>query len=289
MSLFDQLVDSALQGQPGLVTLRPVVEKELLHQDILRELSEAGLLQGLTFIGGTCLRLCYGSQRLSEDLDFTGGGDFDRITLAELSTVLVTRLEQKYGLQVSVDEPVKEGGNVDTWRLKLQTRPERRDLPAQRINIDICAVPSYQAQPMMLRNHYGVDMGASGLIISAQSRAEILADKLVAFALRPNRIKNRDLWDIVWLHQQGTTLPLALIPLKLRDHHCTSANYRTLLLERQAALAAVPAVRAAFTQEMRRFLAVGAGLPANSVETENYWQFLCYLMEEHVRTITAAL
>jgi hypothetical protein len=54
MSLFDLLVDSALQGQPGLAPLRPVVEKELLHQDILRELSEAGLLQRLTFIGGTC-------------------------------------------------------------------------------------------------------------------------------------------------------------------------------------------------------------------------------------------
>lgn len=295
MSLFDLLVDSVLQGRPGLAPLRSVVEKELLHQDILRELSEAGLLQRLTFIGGTCLRLCHGSQRLSEDLDFTGGSDFDRETLGDLSTVLVTRLQQKYGLQVSVDPPVRESGNVDTWRVKLQTRPDRRDLPAQRINIDICAVPSYQVQPMMLRNHYGVDMGASGLIINAQSRAEILADKLVAFALRPNRIKNRDLWDIVWLHQQGAELPLALIPLKLRDHHCAPAVYSALLQERQASLAADPAIHAAFKQEMRRFVAVGdgqnmgAGSPANIVETENYWQFLCYLMGEHTRRITEAL
>jgi predicted nucleotidyltransferase component of viral defense system len=49
------------------------VEKELLHHDILREMSMAGLLKNLTFIGGTCLRACYGSSRLSEDLDFTGG------------------------------------------------------------------------------------------------------------------------------------------------------------------------------------------------------------------------
>ena len=56
---------------------------------------------------------------------------------------------------------------------------------------------------MMLRNHYGVEMGTSGLILQAQSREEILADKIVALALRPNRIKNRDLWDIVWLKQQG--------------------------------------------------------------------------------------
>lgn len=78
MSLFDQLVDEALHARADLSSLRPVVEKELLHHDILREMSAAGLLAGLTFMGGTCLRACYGSSRLSEDLDFTGGGDFRR-------------------------------------------------------------------------------------------------------------------------------------------------------------------------------------------------------------------
>jgi predicted nucleotidyltransferase component of viral defense system len=65
MGLFDQLVDEALRTRPDLAILRPVVEKELLHHDILRELGEAGLLAGLTFIGGTCLRACYGSERSS--------------------------------------------------------------------------------------------------------------------------------------------------------------------------------------------------------------------------------
>lgn len=78
MSLFDQLVDEVLHARADLSSLRPVVEKELLHHDILREMSAAGLLAGLTFMGGTCLRACYGSSRLSEDLDFTGGGDFRR-------------------------------------------------------------------------------------------------------------------------------------------------------------------------------------------------------------------
>lgn len=64
MSLFDDLVNEALRSRADLATLRPVVEKELLHHDILREMSGAGLLAGLTFIGGTCLRACYGSPRL---------------------------------------------------------------------------------------------------------------------------------------------------------------------------------------------------------------------------------
>ena len=42
MSLFDRLVAQALQGQAHLAPLQPVVEKELLHHDILREMSAAG-------------------------------------------------------------------------------------------------------------------------------------------------------------------------------------------------------------------------------------------------------
>ncbi len=67
MNLLDKLVNQALQTNPLLVPLRVVVEKELLHHDVLREMSEAGFLKQLTFMGGTCLRACYGSNRLSND------------------------------------------------------------------------------------------------------------------------------------------------------------------------------------------------------------------------------
>lgn len=278
MSLFDQLVDEAMRNEQGLSPLRVVVEKELLHHDILREMGHAGLLAKLTFIGGTCLRMCYGSSRLSEDLDFTGGSDFSRESLSDLAGVLVEHLQRKYGLSVEVGEPNRETGNVDTWRLMLQTRPGQRDLPAQRINIDICAIHSYQPRPMMLRNHYGVDMGTSGLIVQAQSRDEILADKLVAFTLRPNRLKNRDLWDIAWLHQQGVVLPLELLPRKLDDHHCELQRFLGLLADRREALLSEPKMRTDFQQEMRRFLP--ATLVAGTVDSPDFWRYLTGLMEQ---------
>jgi len=277
MSLFDQLVDEAMRNEQGLSPLRVVVEKELLHHDILREMGRAGLLAKLTFIGGTCLRMCYGSSRLSEDLDFAGGADFSRESLSELAGVLVEHLQRKYGLSVEVGEPTRETGNVDTWRLKLQTRPGQRNLPAQRINIDICAIPSYQPRPMMLRNHYGVDMGTSGLIVQAQSREEILADKLVAFALRPNRLKNRDLWDIAWLRQQGVALPLELLPRKLGDHHCELQRFLGLLADRQKALLSEPKMHADFQAEMRRFLP--AALVVETVDSPDFWSYLTSLIE----------
>ncbi|MDP1586948.1 MAG: nucleotidyl transferase AbiEii/AbiGii toxin family protein [Prosthecobacter sp.] len=287
MSLFDQLVNEALRSRSDLTTLRPVVEKELLHHDILREMSEAGLLTGLTFIGGTCLRACYGSARLSEDLDFTGGSDFKKNDLATLARVLTERLQTRYGLPVSVSEPVKTSGKVSTWKLTVETRPGQRHLPAQRIHLDICAIPSHDPRPMMLRNLYGVDFGTSGLILQAQSREEILADKIIALAFRENCVKNRDLWDIAWLVQQGVALPADLIPLKVRDHQREDAEFLTLLQERVNGLKTRPEMRADFMKEMRRFLP--AATVRDTIEKESYWTYLTQVVAEQSLRAIAAL
>ena len=278
MSLFDQLVDEALKNQQSLSPLRVVVEKELLHHDILRILSSTGMLERLTFIGGTCLRACYGSNRLSEDLDFTGGTDFNRENLSAMSKNLVDSLKTKYGLQVDVSEPLLDEGKVKTWKLKVQTRPDRiNDLPAQRINIDVCAIPSYQARPMMLLNPYGVDMGTSGLILQAESREEIFTDKLVAFALRPNRIKYRDLWDIMWLCQQNVKPQMDLISKKLKDHQCERQHFLQLFKERLLILQDDPKSATEFRNEMRRFLPTE--LASQALANPAFWNFMFVLMD----------
>jgi predicted nucleotidyltransferase component of viral defense system len=279
MSLFDELVDEALNNKQEVARLRVVVEKELLHHDILRVLSGAGLLTQLTFIGGTCLRACYGSNRLSEDLDFTGGSDFNRDQLAAMSNTLIKSLKAKYGLEINVTDPVREEGNVSTWKLKVQTRPGRKDIPAQRINIDVCAIPSYQPRPMALLNPYGVEMGTSGLILQAQSREEIFADKLVAFALRPNRLKNRDLWDIAWLHQQQIKPALDLIKNKLNDHHAQTDAYLNAFAERSASLNKNLEIAKEFRKEMARFLPNET--VKETVNSEKFWEYLSNLLESY--------
>jgi len=287
MNLFDQLVSEALRSKADLTTLRPVVEKELLHHDILRELSVAGLLTSLTFIGGTCLRACYGSPRLSEELDFTGGSGFKKEDLSALAVVLTERLQTRYGLPVSISEPVKTGGNVSTWKLTIETRPKQRHLPAQRIHLDICAIPSHAPRPMLLRNLYGIDLGTSGLILQAQSREEILADKMVDLAFRENGIKNRDLWDIAWRVQQGVALPSELIPVKVRDHRREAAEFVFLLQSRSAALKAESQLREDFLKEMRRLLP--ATTVRDTLENPAWWAYLTQLIEEQVRLALAQL
>jgi hypothetical protein len=287
MSLLDQLVDEALKSRSDLTILRPVVEKELLHHDILREMSEAGLLTGLTFIGGTCLRACYGSARLSEDLDFTGGHGFKCSDLAKLGHVLTERLQTRYGLPVNVSDPVKTGGKVSTWKLTIETRGDKKHLPAQRIHLDICAIPSHDPRPMMLRNLYGIDLGTSGLILQAQSREEILADKMIALAFRENRVKNRDLWDMAWLVQQGVALPAQLIPLKIQDHQRTKDEFTQFVEGRLKALKADPKLRNEFIGEMRRFLP--AATVRSTLENPAYWDFLNQTLREQASLAFKAL
>ena len=282
MSLFDQLVDEALRSRADHAVLRPVVEKELLHHDIFREMGAAGLLAGLTFIGGTCLRACYGSPRLSEDLDFTGGSGFRREDLTGLAEVLTERLSTRYELPVRVSEPKQTSGRVSTWKLRIETRPEQRHLPAQRIHLDICALPSYDVRPMTLRNLYEVDLGTSGLILRAESREEILADKLIALAFRENRLKNRDLWDMAWLTQRGVELPTDLIPKKIRDHGRDGDEFRNCLSDRVEHLGTDEA-RANFLNEMRRFLP--SATVEETLQKDEYWQWLRGVVVELSRLV----
>lgn len=278
MNLFDKLTSEALKSQPELSPLRIVIEKELLHHDILRTLSQHDLLRHLTFIGGTCLRTCYGGIRLSEHLDFTGGKDFSRKSLSSMGQILTDSLHEKYGLKIIVSEPTKDTSNVDTWKIKIETRPERKNIPAQRINIDICGVPSYEKKPMMLLNPYGVDMGTGGLIIQAESREEIYADKLIAFALRPNRIKYRDIWDIIWLHQQGIKPRMELIPKKLNDRNISKKHFIELFNERENSLTKDKKLSLDFKKEMLRFLPPDQ--VNNLVDQKDYWAFIANLMNE---------
>lgn len=278
MNLFDQLVTEALKSKSHLTSLRVVVEKELLHHDILRILSHNDYLRHLTFIGGTCLRICYGGIRLSEDLDFTGGNHFSRNDLTDMGNILIDNLNEKYGLKVNVSEPIKDIKNVDTWKIKIETRPEQKHLPAQRINIDICKIPSYETKPMVLLNPYGVDMGTGGLIIQAQSREEIYADKLLAFALRPNKLKYRDLWDMVWLHQQGLKPNFALIPKKLTDRQISLKIFFEIFDHRIKLLTTENKLALEFKKEMQRFLP--ANKIKNTIEQNNFWLFIVNLITE---------
>lgn len=146
---FHDLVDIAIQ-QPGRTAMRPVVEKEILHYDIFHALDRAGLLRNLVFQGGTSLRLCRGSNRFSEDLDFAGGRDFTSQKMQAIKACIEKHLGARYGLAVEVKEPKEmaalpdyENVRVDKWQVSVETSPERRDMPRQRVKLEIANIPAY--------------------------------------------------------------------------------------------------------------------------------------------------
>lgn len=222
---FDALVEEAIR-QGGLANLRPVVEKELLHYDILFCLSEAGLLKGLTFQGGTSLRLCYGSNRFSEDLDFAGGRNFCSADLIKVKNCIEDYLGERYGLEVTVKEPrdLREQPEyaevkVDKWQISVITAPENKDIPRQRIKIEIANIPAYtHAYRQLVRNYTVLPDGYSDTLIKVETLEEVMADKLVSLPAATHRIRYRDMWDLIWLQQQGATIDVNLVSRKLSDY-----------------------------------------------------------------------
>ena len=116
--------DVARRGE--VEALLPIVEKELIHYDIIRALDESRWLDGLTFQGGTCLRLCYGAVRYSEDLDFTTALDLEESDLAGFRELLSDSLRSKYDVGVRVKDPKKikhfeGGGSMKRWQVVVDT------------------------------------------------------------------------------------------------------------------------------------------------------------------------
>jgi len=188
-------------------------------------------------------------------------------------------LEKKYGFNITVSEPSREAGRTETWKIRIVTRPERPDFPAQRINIDICMLPSHDRKPAMLQNQYGIEMGTAGMILFAESSGEILADKLIAFAMRPNRVKNRDLWDIVWLRNQAVPVSVNMLKQKLSDRNIRESAFEERYRDR---LKDIAAGQRDFLREMRRFL------PPQAFTADFtgalWWEYLLGLLGQVVNT-----
>ncbi|NQZ05795.1 MAG: nucleotidyl transferase AbiEii/AbiGii toxin family protein [Algicola sp.] len=248
-----------VRAKPELGSMLAVVEKELLHYDIFYLLQSKGLmLPEMVFIGGTCLRLCHHSNRYSEDLDFHAGVDFKPSDFDAIRFEIEKFLFDRYQLPVEVrspkqlkNDPEYANSNANTWKVIIQTHPEQRHIPSQRVHIDIANVPVHEVKPLLIRTNYDeLPAGYDTLLVNSASLNEILADKLIAVPAR-NNIKARDLWDIVWLLQKNATVDEALVLQKIADHAMT--NYKQRL---EARINEIPRYFEGqfFQKEMSRFL-----------------------------------
>src|ERR1700733_11317589 len=157
---FNALINKAMQIE-GRHHMRPVIEKEILHYDILFALDKEGLLDNLTFQGGTLLRLCYGAQRFSEDLDFAGGKTFKQSDLINLKKCIEKYIGKRYDFEVSVKEPkelasefINQNIKVEKWQVSVTIFPGIRNMPKQKIKIEVINVPAYTKTLKTLKRNY---------------------------------------------------------------------------------------------------------------------------------------
>lgn len=241
----------------GRQTMAPVIEKELLHYEILRAMEEDGLLTGLVFQGGTCLRLCYGASRYSEDLDFAGGVGFDAADLGDLKACIERALPERYQVTAEVKEPGDAESLVKKWRIRVDTTPSRPDIASQKISVEVASIPAHTKRPRMLQlNYEGLPASYEDVILFTESLEEILADKLEAFACS-SHVRYRDIWDLHWLMRRpGIDLDeaCALRSRKEADYGETE-RFSQGILQLEKGLPAI-VEGGEFAQQMRRFLPV---------------------------------
>ncbi len=257
---FARQVDLAVKQQGGHGRFKTLIEKELLHYDILFAMENGGFLsQGLVFQGGTLLRLCYGNSRYSVDLDFCGGHDFSLAKFAGLKECIERFVRKRHGLEVYVKEPKESGRpslsgklNVFKWLVGVDTTPSRPDLRRQRIKLEIANVPAYTKRMLTLLPYYDIlPNGYASYYVLAETAEEVLADKLIALPTCLPLVRYRDIWDIQWMVQRGVAAQPELVSQKVEDYQI--ADYREkldLLIGQVADLA----TSAKFKENMRRLL-----------------------------------
>ena len=238
--------------------LLPVVEKELLHYEILTALATNGYLRDLTFQGGTALRLCYGSDRYSEDLDFTGGTSFDEACLVSMGDAIRDSIRSRYAVDVVVKNPkpgdANAGVSVRTWQVQVITAPGRSDIPQQRIKLEIAAVPSHTRAIRAIQvNYTEVAATHADTLLAVETLDEITADKAVSVCAA-KVLRYRDLWDLRWLSTQGRrdhALVAELVAKKVADYGISEYPAKVA-----AFVDRLPSVveSAQFLDQMRRFV-----------------------------------
>ena len=194
--------------------------------------------QELIFKGGTALRLVYGGNRYSEDLDFNGSDDTS--ALDELWREVVGGLEDfgivaeirnrwdsdvGYSFDVSFQGPLHDGRDRSKGKVRMDVNQRPEEVETRR---ELVASPYDDVRPF---------------VVTALALDHLLAEKLRALLVRG---KPRDLYDIWLLLRQGVEPDLSLVERKLALYDRT--------WNREALEEAMENVRAGWERDLRHLL-----------------------------------
>lgn len=207
------------------------VIKEVMQEITLCALSKAGFFDVAAFYGGTALRIFYGLDRFSEDLDFslmTKNNDFDLSTYLPTLKVIV----QSFGLNVDVEIKHKtldsaiqsaflKGDTIEQFLLfypnDLVTGINKNEKVKIKFEIDTmpASLATYETKYRLLPMPYSIRL---------YDEASLFSGKIHAVICRSwkSRVKGRDLYDYVFYLTRNTKFNLEHLREKLIESHYIS-------------------------------------------------------------------
>lgn len=221
-------------------------EYERALKEILQELALVGLwrssfFEHAAFYGGTALRILYGLDRFSEDLDFTLLAPNPKYSLEPYHEAIRKELTA-YGFSVEIDNKDKSWVTpIRSAFIKTNTLGEllKIGIPKKlvrgvhpdmllkiKLEVDTDPTPAYDVETRFLLNPFNVG------IRTVQLR-DIFAGKMHAVLFREwkGRVKGRDWYDWSWLVRQNAVLSLQRLAIHMRQEG-TLQNHEILTRER---------------------------------------------------------
>ena len=197
------------------LTDRKNAVKEIMQEIVLCGLSRAGFFRKAAFYGGTALRVFYGLDRFSEDLDFSLMEPDDSFELSDYFPILKKEIAS-YGLNVEISEKQKtKESAIRSAFLKDGTKehmllfyadPSASGISSDekiRIKFEVDTNPpagaSFEHKFRLLPSPYEVTLYDMPSLFAGKTHAVICR-------AWKNRIKGRDLYDYIFYLSRGTEL-----------------------------------------------------------------------------------
>lgn len=193
--------------------MQDLIKHEQFEMEVLEKLNNSKILPKLIFVGGTMLRLCYGLDRYSVDLDFWLKNKDDEKTIFNKITKLIKDNYIAKDIFNKHFTMLFEFKSKDYPRaLKIEIRKEVKKIKPIKA---IAYTPNSNIQ----------------IIVNALSLEDMLIEKINAFI---NRAEIRDVYDIEFLVKRGVRLNIdintarkikeKILSLKLSDYKIKLAS-----------------------------------------------------------------
>lgn len=209
--------------------------KEVVQEVALCGLSRAGFFKAAAFYGGTALRIFYGLDRFSEDLDFSLVAPDDNFDLKRYFSVLEHEM-QAVGLNFSAEEKVKTAeSHIKSAFLKGNTKEHIISIygatannflhPSEVIKIKFEVDTNPPAYATFERK-YG--LMPSPYDVMLYDLPSLFAGKIHAVLCRAwkNRVKGRDLYDYMFYIARNATVNMRHLKARLVDSGAVNADFK---------------------------------------------------------------